>query len=108
MAIALFADSRRICMRALTFSFAIPRLIPSTLAAAVLMVVAWSQAPPSTCAERPTPKAGDACPTNDTGLTLPPGFCATVFADGIGHARHLKVASSGVVYVNTWSGEYYG
>jgi glucose/arabinose dehydrogenase len=40
-------------------------------------------------------------------LKLPPGFCATVFADGIGHARHLVVAPNGVVYVNTWSGEYY-
>lgn len=47
------------------------------------------------------------CPSNDTGLTLPPGFCATVFADGIGHARHLVVAPDGVVYVNTWSGRYY-
>jgi glucose/arabinose dehydrogenase/mono/diheme cytochrome c family protein len=48
------------------------------------------------------------CPENDSGLELPPGFCATVFADGIGHARHLVVASNGVVYVNTWSGRYYG
>jgi glucose/arabinose dehydrogenase/mono/diheme cytochrome c family protein len=40
-------------------------------------------------------------------LKLPPGFCATVFADGIGHARHLVVALNGVVYVNTWSGSYY-
>lgn len=49
-----------------------------------------------------------ACPGDDTGLTLPPGFCATIFADEIGHARHLVVAPSGVVYVNTWSGVYYG
>jgi len=48
------------------------------------------------------------CPKDDTGLTLPRGFCATVFADNIGHARHMVVAPSGVVYVNTWSGEYYG
>jgi len=48
------------------------------------------------------------CPENDSGLKLPPGFCAIVFADGIGHARHLVVASNGVVYVNTWSGRYYG
>ena len=41
-------------------------------------------------------------------LKLPPGFCATIFADGIGHARHLVVAPDGVVYVNTWSGRYYG
>ncbi len=40
---------------------------------------------------------------NDTGLTLPAGFCATVFADKIGHARHLTVAGNGVVYVNTWN-----
>ena len=49
-----------------------------------------------------------ACPNDDSGLKLPAGFCATVFADGIGHARHMVVAPSGVVYVNTWSGEYYG
>jgi glucose/arabinose dehydrogenase/mono/diheme cytochrome c family protein len=47
------------------------------------------------------------CPNADSGLKLPAGFCATVFADGIGHARHMVVAPSGVVYVNTWSGDYY-
>jgi glucose/arabinose dehydrogenase/mono/diheme cytochrome c family protein len=45
---------------------------------------------------------------NNSGLTLPPGFCATVFADHIGHARQMVVAPSGVLYVNTWSGRYYG
>jgi glucose/arabinose dehydrogenase/mono/diheme cytochrome c family protein len=55
-----------------------------------------------------TRTATDACAENDSGLKLPPGFCATVFADGIGHARQLVVASNGVVYVNTWSGRYYG
>lgn len=50
---------------------------------------------------------GSACSSNDSGLKLPPGFCATIFADGIGHARHLVVADNGVVYVNTWSGSYY-
>ena len=48
-----------------------------------------------------------ACSKDDSGLKLPSGFCATVFADGIGHARHLMVAPNGVVYVNTWSGAYY-
>ncbi len=48
------------------------------------------------------------CPNDDTGLRLPAGFCATIFADGIGHARHLVVGPNGVVYVNTWSGDYYG
>jgi len=48
------------------------------------------------------------CADDNGGITLPAGFCATVFADNIGHARHLVVAPNGVVYVNTWSGRYYG
>src|SRR5579871_852585 len=47
------------------------------------------------------------CPGDNGGLSLPPGFCATVFADHLGHARHLTVAQDGTVYVNTWSGDYY-
>jgi glucose/arabinose dehydrogenase len=49
----------------------------------------------------------EACPGDNGGITLAPGFCATVFADGIGHARQMVVAPNGVVYVNTWSGPYY-
>jgi glucose/arabinose dehydrogenase/mono/diheme cytochrome c family protein len=49
-----------------------------------------------------------ACPNDDSGLNLPAGFCATIFADEIGHARHMVVAPNGVLYVNTWSGRYYG
>jgi glucose/arabinose dehydrogenase/mono/diheme cytochrome c family protein len=52
--------------------------------------------------------ASQGCANDDSGLKLPPGFCATVFGDGIGHARHMVVAPSGAVYVNTWSGRYYG
>jgi hypothetical protein len=48
-----------------------------------------------------------ACPGGDTGITLSPGFCATVFADNLGHVRHLAVAADGTVYANTWSGRYY-
>jgi glucose/arabinose dehydrogenase/mono/diheme cytochrome c family protein len=51
---------------------------------------------------------GNACVGDNGGITLPLGFCATVFADNIGHARHLAVSPKGVVYVNTWSGRYYG
>jgi len=47
------------------------------------------------------------CGGDNAGITLPPGFCATVFADTIGHARHIVVNSNGDVYVNTWSGKYY-
>ena len=34
------------------------------------------------------------------GLRLPPGFCATIFPDSIGAARHLVVAPNGDVFVN--------
>jgi glucose/arabinose dehydrogenase/mono/diheme cytochrome c family protein/sugar lactone lactonase YvrE len=47
------------------------------------------------------------CTSDNSGLKMPAGFCATVFAEGIGHARHIVVAPNGVVYVNTWSGDYY-
>jgi glucose/arabinose dehydrogenase len=50
----------------------------------------------------------EACPSDDSGLKLPAGFCATIFADDIGHARQMVVAPNGVLYVNTWSGGYYG
>ena len=56
----------------------------------------------------PKKSKSTACSNDDSGLKLPAGFCATVFADGIGHARHMVVWPSGVVYVNTWSGDYYG
>jgi len=48
------------------------------------------------------------CPDAEAaGISLPKGFCATIFADKIGHARQLVVAPDGTVYVNTWSGVYY-
>ena len=46
-----------------------------------------------------------ACDT--AGLSLPPGFCATVFADNLGHVRHLAVRADGTVFANTWSGRYF-
>src|SRR5690242_7882079 len=55
-----------------------------------------------------TKAASQTCANDDSGLKLPPGFCATVFADDIGHARQMVGADNGVLYVNTWSGDYYG
>src|SRR3984957_15979319 len=62
---------------------------------------AWGAPDPSAA-----PSAEKACP-NDAGLKLPAGFCASIFADGIGHARPMVAAPNGVLYVNTWSGRYY-
>jgi glucose/arabinose dehydrogenase len=39
------------------------------------------------------------CPSGTAELTLPSGFCATVFADSIAHGRHVVVASNGDVYI---------
>jgi glucose/arabinose dehydrogenase/mono/diheme cytochrome c family protein len=47
------------------------------------------------------------CQNQDTGMTLSPGFCATVFADNLGHVRHLAIGNDNVVFANTWSGRYY-
>src|SRR3984893_13013282 len=73
-----------------------------TFGAVSLTASAQSQTNPR--AESRSPE----CPNDDSDLKLPPGFCATIFADEIGHGRHMAVAPSGVIYVNTWSGEYYG
>ena len=64
-----------------------------------------------TFAQTPRNPAGpsaQSCAGDNGGITLPSGFCATVFADNVGHARHMVVAPNGVLYVNTWSGRYYG
>ncbi len=86
----------------------LPEIAASILCvAAVLLLImgigsTWSRAQAQSNSET------KGCANDDAGLTLPPGFCATIFADGIGHARHIVVAPDGVVYVNTWSGRYYG
>src|SRR3984893_18570135 len=73
----------------------------ATLCIANLRAVAQNQPSPGKKAKSPS------CSHDNSGLKLPAGFCATVFAEGIGHARHLVVSPSGVVYVNTWLGAYY-
>jgi glucose/arabinose dehydrogenase/mono/diheme cytochrome c family protein len=81
-----------------------------TLLSAIVAVMCMgsSSAPPQNRSNAASEAKSQACPGDDSGLKLPAGFCATVFADGIGHARHMVVAPSGVLYVNTWSGKYYG
>jgi glucose/arabinose dehydrogenase len=39
-------------------------------------------------------------------LKLPPGFTATVFAEGIGSTRHIAAALNNNIYVNTWRSPY--
>ena len=77
------------------------------LSVALTAFAVSAAAPQAARAADSAPKA-QGCPKDDSGLVLPAGFCATIFADGIGHARHLVVSSNNVVYLNTWSGRYYG
>lgn len=39
------------------------------------------------------------CARDNGGITLPDGFCATVFADGLGRARHMAIRDDGTVFV---------
>jgi glucose/arabinose dehydrogenase len=45
------------------------------------------------------------CDSDNAGLKLAEGFCARVFADNVGRARHLVAAPNGDVYVALENGE---
>ena len=75
----------------------------SAIASAAVAIVLAAGAWPGQAAA----PAAAACPGGDAGITLSPGFCATVFADNLGHVRHMVVTADGTVYANTWSGRYY-
>ncbi|MES2639366.1 MAG: PQQ-dependent sugar dehydrogenase [Myxococcota bacterium] len=49
----------------------------------------------------PSPRPTDRppCDPDNGGITLPAGFCATLFADGVTGARQLDVAANGDVFV---------
>ena len=44
--------------------------------------------------------AATKCDADNGGLKLPPGFCATIFADTLRGARHLWIAPNGDVFVS--------
>ena len=50
------------------------------------------------------PSTNVACDAGNGGITLPPGFCATVFADGIGSPRHIVVTPNGGTVYTMLSG----
>jgi glucose/arabinose dehydrogenase/mono/diheme cytochrome c family protein len=93
-------------MRSLRLSPArIAQFVAMSFPVGVLLLTTGSESAP----QEPNRAAmrSESCAGDNGGITLPPGFCATIFADDIGHARHLAVAPNGVVYANTWSGTYY-
>ncbi len=54
-----------------------------------------------------TAQTAPSCKGDNGGISLSPGFCATVFADNLGHVRHMTVAADGTLYANSWSGRYF-
>jgi glucose/arabinose dehydrogenase/mono/diheme cytochrome c family protein len=77
-----------------------------SVASAVLLIARVGSARDAAPGAAAAGASANSCP--NAGLKLPPGFCASVLADQLGHSRHLVVAGNGVVYANTWSGRYYG
>ena len=77
---------------------------PVSVALALLLAAACTSKEPrsrTAGASADSASAGSTtpCPGDNAGLTLPAGFCATVFADSIEHARHVAVASNGDVFI---------
>ena len=68
------------------------------LTALVAVLAACSSGGDKTAADTTAVNSASKCPGDNGGLTLPAGFCASVFADSVGPARHLVVAPNGVVY----------
>ena len=81
--------SKRICRAALAI------LAPALMTVAAILSLGQAATNPLA--------APTVCPAG-AGISLPPGFCATIFADNLGRARHLAVAPNGTVYVNTLGG----
>jgi len=75
------------------------RLIAASLSLAAILGAAVPGFAEDGNAAAPTAQ-NRSCAEDNGGLTLPERFCATIFADGLGHARHLVVATDGTVYVN--------
>ena len=86
----------------LTRSRAVRSLILVT-AAFALCLAAWTTVRTQSVSPA-NRRAG--CDPNNAGLTLPAGFCAGVFADTLGRARHITAAPNGDIFVNTWSSSY--
>ncbi|WP_158808904.1 PQQ-dependent sugar dehydrogenase [Beijerinckia sp. L45] len=81
------------------------RALGATASGLLLVAAQFAVSPaPAQTAKDASPKA---CTGGDVGITLPAGFCASLFADKLGHVRQMVVTPDGVLYANTWSGIYY-
>lgn len=74
-------------------------MLKSLSLAGILCIVALA----SGCSNPSSPqsRAEVGCADSSSSLTLPPGFCAEIFADKLGHVRHLAVGQDGTVFANS-------
>ena len=86
-----------------------PALIRLTVVASVVLAIGACSKPAAqgdggaaAASQARSTGAPSSCDAGNGGITLPDGYCASVFADNLGHARHLTVAPNGDIYVNTW------
>ena len=79
-------------------------IVGSFWTASFLIIAALLAAGPAGIAQQKPRGKSDSCAADNGGITLSPGFCATVFADNLGHARQMAFGPNGVLYVNTWTG----
>jgi glucose/arabinose dehydrogenase len=65
------------------------------------LLALWISLAPSlgACRSDSVATAPSECDSNNGGITLPDGFCAIVFADSVGSARHIDVAENGDVFL---------
>jgi len=75
----------------------LPRFPRLALAAFLLAGTACS------AQSQPSSNHAKAC-ISDPALTLPAGFCAQVFAQGLGHVRHMVLNAEGTLYANSQPG----
>jgi glucose/arabinose dehydrogenase len=64
----------------------------------ILVVIAAAALSSIACNKTPA-QGTSGCVSDNAGLQLPEGFCAGVFADDVGRARHIVTAGNGDVYV---------
>jgi glucose/arabinose dehydrogenase len=79
------------------------RHIHLLLSTAALLATACGSSASDQVVDNPSPPDSASttagCDAGNGGITLPAGFCATVFADRVGAPRHLAVTAHGDVYV---------
>ncbi|MFI5235518.1 MAG: PQQ-dependent sugar dehydrogenase [Gemmatimonadales bacterium] len=71
---------------------------------AVLMAAAMHHSSPVTRDPSPVTHHPSPCASDNAGLVLPTGFCATLFADGVGAVRHLIALPNGDIIAARASG----